>query len=375
MTTSSSASQSGILVTQLERVRRAFTGGLLLERWLGASDPRDGDRPEGWLVSTVPARSMDGAVDEGLSTTTLPDDSSVPVRTLVQADPHGMLGAEYVTAYGAEAGVLARIADSNVRLVLQAHPTAEKASAFLGYPHGKAEAWYILGTRSIDGESPCVYAGFREGVDREEWIDACKRGDSARLLDSLHRIPVEPGDTLFVPSGMPHAMGAGCLFFEFHEPSDVTLRLERSYRTRTFTDDEMHAGMGFDALWGCIDFHCYAEEEILARVRPPLATPARSGALTTTDLLPRAFTGTFGMELWRIDGTLSWSGDGTHRVGAVLSGEGVVRTAGTETRVRPGTGLFFPATAEACTIEGDQLALVIGLPPELPHHNTPGSKL
>jgi mannose-6-phosphate isomerase len=42
---------------------------------------------------------------------------------------------------------------------------------------------------------------------------------------TLHRIPVQMGDAIFIPSGRCHAIGGGCLIVEIQQNSDTTYRV------------------------------------------------------------------------------------------------------------------------------------------------------
>ena len=46
------------------------------------------------------------------------------------------------------------------------------------------------------------------------------------MLGALHRVPVAAGDAIFVPAGMPHAIGEGLLIVELQEPTDLSVLLE-----------------------------------------------------------------------------------------------------------------------------------------------------
>ena len=79
---------------------------------------------------------------------------------------------------------------------------------YLNYPVGKSEAWYIVDTRTIKGEHPFLYAGFKKDVTKKLWQDAFYSQDTKVMLGCMHRIEVNKGDVILIDSGMPHAMGA-----------------------------------------------------------------------------------------------------------------------------------------------------------------------
>jgi mannose-6-phosphate isomerase len=112
--------------------------------------------------------------------------------------------------------VLAKVLDARDTLSVQVHPPAKVAVELGGEP--KTEMWYLL-----DAEpDAALYAGFSRGVSRAD-VEAAIADESVEKV--LHRIPARAGDTLFIPSGRCHAIGAGCLIVEIQQNSDTTYRV------------------------------------------------------------------------------------------------------------------------------------------------------
>lgn len=67
-------------------------------------------------------------------------------------------------------------------------------------------------------------------LPQAEWADRLERWfekqDSDELLAALNEIELHPGDTLFVPAGVPHAIGPGILLLELQQPADLSVILE-----------------------------------------------------------------------------------------------------------------------------------------------------
>jgi mannose-6-phosphate isomerase len=112
--------------------------------------------------------------------------------------------------------LLIKILDAQEKLSLQVHPPAEKAAALGGDP--KTEMWHI--THAAPGAE--LYVGLRRGVTREEFE---RRVQDGTVAECFHRIPVKAGDTMFLPSGRVHAIGAGLVIFEIQQNSDTTYRV------------------------------------------------------------------------------------------------------------------------------------------------------
>ena len=111
--------------------------------------------------------------------------------------------------------LLIKLLDAREKLSVQVHPPNELASELGGEP--KSEFWYIADA-APDAE---LYVGLREGSTRQDFEQALRDGDVAR---HVHRVPVQAGDAMFLPSGRLHAIGAGNLIVEIQQNSDTTYR-------------------------------------------------------------------------------------------------------------------------------------------------------
>jgi mannose-6-phosphate isomerase len=112
--------------------------------------------------------------------------------------------------------LLVKILDAQDKLSLQVHPPATVAASLGGEP--KTEMWYIAdATPEAD-----LFAGLKRGVTRSEFERKIQDGTVA---DSFHRVPVQKGDVMFLPSGRVHAIGAGNVIFEIQQNSDTTYRV------------------------------------------------------------------------------------------------------------------------------------------------------
>ena len=112
--------------------------------------------------------------------------------------------------------LLFKLIDARDRLSVQVHPNNGNAALTGGEP--KTEMWVVLGCEP--GAS--LYAGMEEGVTPDSLRAALGDGTAAAQLVEL---PVEPGRALFIPGGLVHAIGAGCLIYEVQQNSNTTYRL------------------------------------------------------------------------------------------------------------------------------------------------------
>jgi mannose-6-phosphate isomerase len=112
--------------------------------------------------------------------------------------------------------LLIKILDASEKLSLQVHPPAAHAAALGGEP--KTEAWYIA--EAQPGAE--LYVGLRKGCSRAEFT---RKLEDGTVADCFHRVAVRTGDTMFLPSGRVHAIGAGMVIFEIQQNSDTTYRV------------------------------------------------------------------------------------------------------------------------------------------------------
>ncbi len=137
---------------------------------------------------------------------------------LVEALGEDLLGARSIAVFGPRFPLLAKFIDAHERLSVQAHPDDQYANAHEGGKLGKTETWYIL---HAEPGARVVY-GLRRPASREEVRAAIAAN---RLEELLHSFEAHPGDVIFVPAGMVHAICGGILLYELQEYSDVTYRL------------------------------------------------------------------------------------------------------------------------------------------------------
>ena len=112
--------------------------------------------------------------------------------------------------------LLIKLLDAQEKLSLQVHPPAAKATELRGDP--KTEMWFIAD--AVPGAE--LYVGLKRGVTRADFE---RRISDGSVAECFHRAPVKPGDSMFLPSGRVHAIGAGLVIFEIQQNSDTTYRV------------------------------------------------------------------------------------------------------------------------------------------------------
>lgn len=138
--------------------------------------------------------------------------------------------------------LLLKYLDAAQNLSLQVHPNDTMAARLDPPDLGKTEAWYVID--AVPGS--VIYAGLREGVDRETLAHAIEQG---KCEECLHSFEARQGDCIFIPSGTVHALGAGVLVAEIQQSSDTTFRLFDWNRLGTDGQPrELHVERGLDAI-------------------------------------------------------------------------------------------------------------------------------
>jgi mannose-6-phosphate isomerase len=112
--------------------------------------------------------------------------------------------------------LLIKVLDARDDLSIQVHPPAEKAADLGGDP--KTEMWFIAD--ALPGAK--LYAGLKRGVTREAFEASIRTGT---VEACTHAISPAAGDSIFIPSGRLHAIGAGFLIHEIQQNSDTTYRV------------------------------------------------------------------------------------------------------------------------------------------------------
>lgn len=108
--------------------------------------------------------------------------------------------------------LLIKFIDAEDSLSVQVHPD-DKFAAEVENDVGKTEMWYIADAK----EGAEIIYGIKKDVTRLY----CDK----RIEEQVNRVKVKKGDCFFIPSGMLHAIGKGCLIAEIQQNSDLTYRV------------------------------------------------------------------------------------------------------------------------------------------------------
>jgi mannose-6-phosphate isomerase len=184
-----------------------------------------------------------------------------------------------------------------------------------------------------------LYAGLAQEATPTSLRAALADGTAS---SQLVRLTVEPGQALFIPGGLVHAIGAGCLIYEVQQNSNTTYRLFDWGRTGT---DGKPRQLHIEESFKTIDW----------TLRPPqMVTPeasVRDGDNCWSDVVSCAF---FTMRKLALTGPQQVAMDGTtfHAL-FVTEGRMTVTAAGESVALNAGASALIPADARKYTLTPD----------------------
>ena len=182
-------------------------GGRHFESLLGKDLPKDAVIGELWEVVDRPeAQSI--VLEGALKGKTLHD-----LWTTARGE---IFGNRHLGNPSPRFPLLVKLLDARDRLSVQVHPPAHRAEELNGEP--KTECWYFLDA----DKDASIYAGLKKGVTRADFERSLSDGT---VEEMLHNTPVSAGESIFIPSGRLHAIGAGLVIVEIQQNSDTTYRV------------------------------------------------------------------------------------------------------------------------------------------------------
>ncbi len=310
------------------RVFRVYKGGKLFADFF-SDDSQDGNYPEEWVVSSVHALN-DGSTDEyeGISKI---KDSDLYLSDAMKNYKKEMLGDND------DIGVLTKILDSAIRLPVQAHPDKPFSKKYFNSCYGKEESWVILATRP-GGK---VFYGFKDGVTLEQFEKAIEESETSKtaMEELLESFEVKPGDVIYIPAKMVHAIGAGCLLLEVQEPSDFTVQPERWCGDYKLSDHEMYLGLDKKTALECFDVN----KKFPAPLTPNVIE--EKDGVKYESLIDERMTKTFNVRRVTLDGG-EFKMNGGVKIYVVTDGNGKITGDGYEKEITKGDYFFISESAK-----------------------------
>ena len=315
---------------------RPYRGGTGIARLRGLPDGAD-DRPEDFIGSTTSILGSDH-----VGRTVLDDGRTLHEHVL--GDPIGFLGPAHVERFGDDVGLLVKLLDPSERLFVHFHPDAAFATRHLNCAHGKSEGWIVTDVRTLDdADAGHVFLGFREGVDESTVIAWMSHQRVPEMLAALNRIPVRPGDSFFVPAGVPHSIGAGITAVELQEPTDFSILLE--WDGFDVSPTTRHLGLDVLTALSALDRRPLAGTQLdeLRATRP-------SAAEGVARIFPACADRFFRAERLRTDSEIALAADLS--IVIVIRGNALLQTASVSVPVTKGTCVLLPYGAGPVRLTG-----------------------
>jgi mannose-6-phosphate isomerase len=338
-------------------------GGREIDKFRGIYPPQD--KPygsEAWVGSVT--RAMNATKEYpnlGCSKAITSDGSEAYLFKLIDDDPLGMLGEEHLKKYGKETGLLVKLLDAKKQYLLQAHPNRDFARKMWNSNYSKDESSYIIAVRDDVDEPPYIILGFKKGITKELFIELYQKEDIPALERLCHKIPVMPGDSYFVPSGMPHCLGKGCLACEVQEPCEITvvpMRQEKLIEYRKKAAPMGHFPMEDNAiyeekLFGSFDFTGYSLEEIISMTKSKQNIIRQENGGVERLIIGEPHTQYFSCKIISSTDSISINRTGRFQIGIVIKGNGMIASGGEDISIKQGDELFIPYDVSDTVLHGN----------------------
>lgn len=167
---------------------------------------------ETWECSTHP---------DGESVVAFGEYAGQTLRTVLRKHPDWL--GEHAKNDKGELPILVKLVDAKMDLSVQVHPDDAYAKEHENGQCGKDEMWYVL-----DAEKDTrLFYGLKHACTKEALYLSINTGT---LEEHLQNVRIRQDDVFYIPAGIIHALGAGCLIAEVQESSNLTYRLYDYHR-------------------------------------------------------------------------------------------------------------------------------------------------
>lgn len=317
-------------------LKRLIWGGRRLGTVLGKPIGEGDDYAESWEVADH--RQGQSLVASGPL-------AGQSLNELVRTRGEELLGPAIVQRYRDQFPLLVKFIDARQSLSVQVHPDDEQGRR-LANDNGKTETWVVLHAEP----GSLIYSGLRSGVNRQMFSEALESGEVEPLL---HRFEAQPGDSILIPAGTVHAIGAGVLLAEVQQMSDATFRV---FDWNRVGNDGKPRPLHIAEALESIDFNRGPVDPLT-----PQALPFASGTREALASCPY-----FALERLRLTASATVGADDRSRMTLLigLQGRAEITYQGNFYPLERGDTLLLPATVGACPIlpEGTANVLTCTIP-------------
>jgi len=229
------------------------------------------------------------------------------------------------------------------------HPDAEFSKRRLARESGKTEAWIIV---SVDGEGE-VWLGFNRDVARSEIIEWFGSQDTTAMLAAMNRITVKPGEALYVPASLPHAIGSGITLVELQQLTDLSL-IPEWHGFKGLDQQSALLGLGIDRALEALDQAALSPESLESLRSVRQENEVERPFPETADEVFRA-------EVYDVAGPIRF--DASFAILIILSGAGSLNADGMSLELAGGMTVIVPFVAGDIVLDGS-VKVVRALPPK-----------
>ena len=305
-------------------------GGDELHRLYGKNTP-DEAIGEAWLISDHPYHSS--IINRG-------PHAGKSFHVLLSENPEAILGRSTPLTTHGRFPLLLKLLDAQRDLSIQVHPDDALADRLGEDDIGKNEMWHILSAEA----DAVLYCGLSGALDREAVENAI---ESNCISEHLNIVSAVVGQSVFVPTGTIHSIGAGCVLAEILQNSDLTYRIDDWGRIQpNGTPRELH------------------REKALQAIRYPNTHPGATpthhylGPDQNTTIHVLAACEQFAVEELLLNGVYRGSSRGdTFHLYLGKTGVTTLATADDRIELAPGQAALIPACAQDIQLEGEGAVL------------------
>lgn len=210
-------------------LKKKIWGG---ERLAYKSEEHEESIGESWEIS---------AVEDNISVVSNGILADNDLQELIEVYMGDLVGDHIYEKFGIEFPLLIKYIDANDDLSIQVHPDDETAKERHN-AYGKTEMWYI-----VDAEKDAsLVLGFNHEIDKATYLQALHQN---KLMDLLNVQKVKKGESFFIPAGLVHAIGKGCLIAEIQQTSDITYRIyDYNRKDANGNTRELHTDLATDVI-------------------------------------------------------------------------------------------------------------------------------
>ena len=197
-------------------LKKKIWGG---ERLAYKSKEHDESIGESWEIS---------AVEDNISVVSNGILADNDLQELIEVYMGDLVGDHIYEKFGVEFPLLIKYIDANDDLSIQVHPDDETAKERHN-AYGKTEM-----------------LGFNHEIDKATYLQALHQN---KLMDLLNVQKVKKGESFFIPAGLVHAIGKGCLIAEIQQTSDITYRIyDYNRKDANGNTRELHTDLATDVI-------------------------------------------------------------------------------------------------------------------------------